>query len=142
MSELIVLFENFVVLFMEFVFWLLLGLFIVGLMYELVLVDIFKKYMGNVSIKVIGKVVVIGVFLLFCFCGVILVVIGLCCSGVLKFVIVFFLVVILEIGVDLVLVFYVLLGLVFVIVCFIVVIISVIYVGLMVKWFDMLDVNN
>lgn len=126
--------------FVEFVLWLFLGLLVVGVMYEFVFVFFLEKYMGSVLFSFISKVVVIGVFLLLCLCGVIFVVFGLCCSGVLKFFIILFFVFILEIGVDSVLVFYVLFGLFYVIVRLIVVIISVIYVGLMVCFFVECDV--
>lgn len=91
--------------------------------------------MGSLLFGLIIKVVVIGVFLFLCFCGVILVVFGFRCSGVFKFFIILFLVFMFEIGVDSVFVFYVLFGLLYVIVRFIVVIISVVYVGLMVCFF-------
>lgn len=123
-------------MFLEFVFWLLLGLLVVGIMYELVFVIFLECYMGNNFVGVIMKVVVIGVFLFLCFCGVIFVVFGLCWSGVFMFLIIFFLVFIFEIGVDSVFVLYVLLGFLYVIVRFIVVIVSVIYVGFMVCLFN------
>lgn len=110
----------------------MLGLFIVGLLNVYLFVNFFNCYLGKEGLWIIVKVVLIGVFMLLCLCGVIFVVIGLRRVGVLKSVIIVFLVLILEMGVDLVLVFYVLLGLFMVVICFIVVVCSVIVVGVLV----------
>lgn len=135
MSDLVLLFENFVGLFMESAPWLLLGLLIAGIMHELVPVSLLQKHMGNSSMAAIVKSAVIGAPLPLCSCGVIPAAVGLRRSGASKPATVSFLVSTPETGVDSVSVSYALLGPVFAIVRPVVAILSAIYAGILVRLF-------
>lgn len=136
MGDVVVLIENFLLLFMESAPWLLFGLLIAGVMNELVPVALLQKHMGSNSVAAISKAAVIGAPLPLCSCGVIPAAIGLRRSGASKPATVSFLVSTPETGVDSVSVSYALLGPVFAIVRPIAAIISAIYAGLMVRWFS------
>lgn len=135
MGDLVVLFENFVGLFMESAPWLLLGLLIAGIMHELVPVSLLQKHMGNNSMAAISKSAIIGAPLPLCSCGVIPAAVGLRRSGASKPATVSFLVSTPETGVDSVSVSYALLGPVFAIVRPVVAILSAIYAGILVRLF-------
>lgn len=134
MSDVVLLAENFLSLFMESAPWLLLGLLVAGVMHELVPVSLLQKHMGSNSVGAVTKAAVIGAPLPLCSCGVIPAAIGLRRSGASKPATVSFLVSTPETGVDSVSVSYALLGPVFAIVRPIAAVISAIYAGLMVKW--------
>ena len=136
MNDIVMLFENFVILFADSAPWLLLGLLVAGVMHELVPISLLQKHMGSGDIKSIGKAAVIGAPLPLCSCGVIPAAVGLRRSGASKPATVSFLVSTPETGVDSVSVSYALLGPLFAIVRPISAVISAFYAGLMVKWFD------
>lgn len=136
MTDIILLGQNFLALFMESAPWLLLGLLVAGIMHELVPVSLLEKHMGNPSTGAIVKAAIIGAPLPLCSCGVIPAALGLRRSGASKPSTISFLVSTPETGVDSVSVSYALLGPLFAIVRPIAAIISAIYAGLMVKWFD------
>jgi uncharacterized membrane protein YraQ (UPF0718 family) len=129
MTDLMLLVQNFISLFMESAPWLLLGLLVAGIMHELVPVSFLERHMGSSSIASITKAAVIGAPLPLCSCGVIPAAIGLRRSGASKPSTISFLVSTPETGVDSVSVSYALLGPLYAIV-------SAIYAGLMVRWFD------
>lgn len=136
MSDIILLGQNFLALFMESAPWLLLGLLVAGIMHELVPVSLLEKHMGSNSTGAIVKAAIIGAPLPLCSCGVIPAALGLRRSGASKPSTIAFLVSTPETGVDSVSVSYALLGPLFAIVRPIAAIMSAIYAGLMVKWFD------
>lgn len=133
MADLTLLLQNFVGLFVESAPWLLLGLFVAGVMHEWVPVSVLQKHMGSGSVAAIGKAAVIGAPLPLCSCGVIPAAVGLRRSGASKPATVAFLVSTPETGVDSVSVSYALLGPVFAVVRPIVAVISAIYAGVLVK---------
>lgn len=135
MTELSTLLGNFVGLFIESAPWLLLGLFIAGVMHEILPVSLLQKHMGDSSVKSVVKAAVIGAPLPLCSCGVIPAALGLRRSGASKSSTISFLVATPETGVDSVSVSYALLGPVFAIVRPFAAIFSAIYAGLMVKLF-------
>jgi uncharacterized membrane protein YraQ (UPF0718 family) len=136
MTDLMLLVQNFISLFMESAPWLLLGLLVAGIMHELVPVSFLERHMGSSSIASITKAAVIGAPLPLCSCGVIPAAIGLRRSGASKPSTISFLVSTPETGVDSVSVSYALLGPLYAIVRPIAAIVSAIYAGLMVRWFD------
>ena len=71
MSDIALLAQNFLLLFMESAPWLLLGLLVAGLMHELVPISMLQKHMGSASTGAVGKAAVIGAPLPLCSCGVI-----------------------------------------------------------------------
>jgi uncharacterized membrane protein YraQ (UPF0718 family) len=125
--------QHFIALFIESAPWLLLGLFIAGIMHELVPVDILQKHMGGNNLSSIAKAAVIGAPLPLCSCGVIPAALGLRRSGASKSSTISFLVATPETGVDSVSVSYALLGPVFAIVRPIAAITSAVYAGILVK---------
>ncbi|MBU2977749.1 SO_0444 family Cu/Zn efflux transporter [Alteromonas sp. C1M14] len=135
MTDITLLFDNFIGLFIESAPWLLLGLLVAGIMHELVPVSLLQKHMGNNSVGAIFKAAVIGAPLPLCSCGVIPAALGLRRSGASKPATVSFLVSTPETGVDSVSVSYALLGPLFAIVRPVAAIFSAIYTGLMVKFF-------
>ncbi|WP_421132692.1 SO_0444 family Cu/Zn efflux transporter [Alteromonas sp. A079] len=136
MTDIILLGQNFLALFMESAPWLLLGLLVAGIMHELVPVSLLEKHMGNNSTGAIAKAAIIGAPLPLCSCGVIPAALGLRRSGASKPSTISFLVSTPETGVDSVSVSYALLGPLFAVVRPVAAIMSAIYAGLMVKWFD------
>ncbi len=142
MSDIILLAENFLALFMESAPWLLLGLVVAGVMHELVPVSFLERHMGSNSLSSISKAAVIGAPLPLCSCGVIPAALGLRRSGASKPSTISFLVSTPETGVDSVSVSYALLGPLFAIIRPIAAVISAIYAGLMVKLFDTNDVTK
>jgi uncharacterized membrane protein YraQ (UPF0718 family) len=136
MTDIILLLQNFVSLFLESAPWLLLGLLVAGVMHELVPVSFLERHMGSHSAASITKAAVIGAPLPLCSCGVIPAALGLRRSGASKPSTVSFLVSTPETGVDSVSVSYALLGPLFAIVRPIAAVISAIYAGFMVRWFD------
>ncbi|NDW16126.1 SO_0444 family Cu/Zn efflux transporter [Alteromonas genovensis] len=135
MSDIILLGQNFLALFMESAPWLLLGLFVAGVMHELVPVSFLERHMGSNSIRSISKAAVIGAPLPLCSCGVIPAALGLRRSGASKSSTISFLVSTPETGVDSVSVSYALLGPLFAIIRPIAAVASAIYAGIMVKVF-------
>lgn len=136
MTDIILLLQNFVSLFLESAPWLLLGLLVAGVMHELVPVSFLERHMGSNSSASITKAAVIGAPLPLCSCGVIPAALGLRRSGASKPSTVSFLVSTPETGVDSVSVSYALLGPLFAIVRPIAAVVSAIYAGFMVRWFD------
>jgi len=102
--------SNFVELFTESAPWLLLGLFIAGIMNRLVPVSILQKHMGKNDLASILKAAFIGAPLPLCSCGVIPAAIGLRRAGASRSATVSFLVATPETGVDSISVSYALLG--------------------------------
>ena len=141
MSDIILLGQNFLALFVESAPWLLLGLLVAGVMHELVPVSFLEKHMGSASFSSISKAAVIGAPLPLCSCGVIPAALGLRRSGASKSSTISFLVSTPETGVDSVSVSYALLGPLYAIVRPIAAIISAIYAGLMVRFFAERDVT-
>ena len=141
MSDIILLGQNFLALFMESAPWLLLGLFVAGVMHELVPVSFLERHMGSNSIGSISKAAVIGAPLPLCSCGVIPAALGLRRSGASKSSTISFLVSTPETGVDSVSVSYALLGPLFAIIRPIAAVASAIYAGIMVKVFGDSDIN-
>ena len=135
MSDIILLGQNFLALFMESAPWLLLGLLVAGVMHELVPVSFLEKHMGSASFGSITKAAVIGAPLPLCSCGVIPAALGLRRSGASKSSTISFLVSTPETGVDSVSVSYALLGPLYAIVRPVAAIVSAIYAGLMVRFF-------
>ena len=129
MTDLMLLVQNFISLFMESAPWLLLGLLVAGIMHELVPVSFLERHMGSSSIASITKAAVIGAPLPLCSCGVIPAAIGLRRSGASKPSTISFLVSTPETGVDSVSVSYALLGPLYAIVRPIAAIVSAIYAG-------------
>lgn len=123
---------NFIGLFMAAAPWLLLGLFIAGLIKAFVATDTLSKHMGGNDIKSIVKATFIGAPLPLCSCGVLPAALGLRRSGASKSSTVAFLVATPETGVDSVSVSYALLGPFMAIVRPIAAIISAIVAGLLV----------
>ncbi|NVK55422.1 MAG: SO_0444 family Cu/Zn efflux transporter [Alteromonadaceae bacterium] len=142
MNDLALLAENFLLLFTESAPWLLLGLFVAGIMHEWVPIALLQKHMGSSDTSAIGKAALIGAPLPLCSCGVIPAAVGLRRSGASKPATVSFLVSTPETGVDSVSVSYALLGPLFAIVRPISAVISAIYAGLMVKWFDSKELQS
>lgn len=142
MTDILVLLQNFFVLFMESAPWLLLGLLVAGIMHELVPVSFLERHMGSNSASSITKAAVIGAPLPLCSCGVIPAALGLRRSGASKSSTVSFLVSTPETGVDSVSVSYALLGPLFAIIRPIAAIVSAIYAGFMVRWFDTETAHN
>jgi hypothetical protein len=101
---------NFIDLFIESAPWLLLGLFIAGIMNRLMPVDILQQHMGKDDLPSIIKAAVIGAPLPLCSCGVIPAAIGLRRAGASRSSTVSFLVATPETGVDSITVSYALLG--------------------------------
>lgn len=134
MSDIILLGQNFLALFMESAPWLLLGLMVAGVMHELVPVSFLEKHMGNASFGSISKAAVIGEPLPLCSCGVIPAALGLRRSGASKSSTISFLVSTPETGVDSVSVSYALLGPLYAIVRPVAAVVSAIYAGLMVRF--------
>lgn len=141
MSDIILLGQNFLALFMESAPWLLLGLFVAGVMHELVPVSFLEHHMGSDSIGSISKAAVIGAPLPLCSCGVIPAALGLRRSGASKSSTISFLVSTPETGVDSVSVSYALLGPLFAIIRPIAAVASAIYAGIMVKVFGDSDTH-
>ena len=135
MSDIILLGQNFLALFMESAPWLLLGLLVAGVMHELVPVSFLEKHMGSASFGSISKAAVIGAPLPLCSCGVIPAALGLRRSGASKSSTISFLVSTPETGVDSVSVSYALLGPLYAIVRPVAAVVSAIYAGLMVRFF-------
>lgn len=135
MSDIILLAQNFLALFVESAPWLLLGLLVAGIMHELVPVTFLEKHMGSASFGSISKAAIIGAPLPLCSCGVIPAALGLRRSGASKSSTISFLVSTPETGVDSVSVSYALLGPLYAIVRPIAAILSAIYAGLMVRFF-------
>ena len=135
MSDIILLGQNFLALFMESAPWLLLGLLVAGVMHELVPVSFLEKHMGSASIGSISKAAIIGAPLPLCSCGVIPAALGLRRSGASKSSTISFLVSTPETGVDSVSVSYALLGPLYAIVRPVAAVVSAIYAGLMVRFF-------
>lgn len=100
MSEIFLLGQNFLALFVESAPWLLLGLLVAGVMHELVPVSFLEKHMGNESLSSISKAAIIGAPLPLCSCGVIPAALGLRRSGASKPSTISFLVSTPETGVD------------------------------------------
>ncbi|GEA09498.1 hypothetical protein KUL42_42590 [Alteromonas sp. KUL42] len=136
MSDIILLGQNFLALFIESAPWLLLGLLVAGIMHELVPVSFLEKHMGSASLGSISKAAVIGAPLPLCSCGVIPAALGLRRSGASKPSTISFLVSTPETGVDSVSVSYALLGPLYAVVRPITAVISAIYAGVMVRIFD------
>ena len=134
MSDIILLGQNFLALFMESAPWLLLGLLVAGVMHELVPVSFLEKHMGSASFGSISKAAIIGAPLPLCSCGVIPAALGLRRSGASKASTVSFLVSTPETGVDSVSVSYALLGPLYAMVRPIAAIASAIYAGVMVRF--------
>ena len=135
MSDIILLGQNFLALFMESAPWLLLGLLVAGVMHELVPVSFLEKHMGSASFGSISKAAVIGAPLPLCSCGVIPAALGLRRSGASKSSTISFLVSTPETGVDSVSVSYALLGPLFAVIRPVAAVVSAIYAGLMVRFF-------
>jgi len=134
-SDIILLGQNFLALFIESAPWLLLGLLVAGIMHELVPVSFLEKHMGSSSFGSISKAAIIGAPLPLCSCGVIPAALGLRRSGASKSSTISFLVSTPETGVDSVSVSYALLGPLYAIVRPVAAILSAIYAGLMVRFF-------
>jgi uncharacterized membrane protein YraQ (UPF0718 family) len=135
MTDILLLGQNFLALFVESAPWLLLGLLVAGVMHELVPVSFLEKHMGSESFSSISKAAIIGAPLPLCSCGVIPAALGLRRSGASKPSTISFLVSTPETGVDSVSVSYALLGPLFAIVRPFAAIVSAIYAGAMVRWF-------
>ncbi|GFD90765.1 hypothetical protein KUL152_29910 [Tenacibaculum sp. KUL152] len=136
MSEIFLLGQNFLALFIESAPWLLLGLLVAGVMHEIVPVSFLEKHMGNESFSSISKAAIIGAPLPLCSCGVIPAALGLRRSGASKPSTISFLVSTPETGVDSVSVSYALLGPLYAIIRPITAVLSAIYAGVMVRLFD------
>ncbi|XLP06900.1 SO_0444 family Cu/Zn efflux transporter [Alteromonas marina] len=141
MSDIILLAQNFLALFVESAPWLMLGLLVAGIMHELVPVTFLEKHMGSASFGSISKAAIIGAPLPLCSCGVIPAALGLRRSGASKSSTISFLVSTPETGVDSVSVSYALLGPLYAIVRPIAAILSAIYAGLMVRFFAEADTH-
>ncbi|CAM2983098.1 SO_0444 family Cu/Zn efflux transporter [Vibrio rarus] len=104
------LLHNFVGLFIESGFWMLLGLVVAGLLKEWVPTDLLAKHLGGKGAKTTIKAAFIGAPLPLCSCGVIPAALGLRRSGASKSATTSFLVATPETGLDSVSVSYALLG--------------------------------
>ncbi|GAD80932.1 SO_0444 family Cu/Zn efflux transporter [Vibrio ezurae] len=104
------LFNNFIDLFIESGFWMLLGLLVAGLLKEWVPTDLLAKHLGGKGAKTTIKAAFIGAPLPLCSCGVIPAALGLRRSGASKSATTSFLVATPETGIDSVSVSYALLG--------------------------------
>ncbi|MDB2386377.1 SO_0444 family Cu/Zn efflux transporter [Shewanella sp.] len=126
------LFENFIDLFLDSAPWLLLGLFLAGMLKMFVPMEWMQKQLGGHGIKTTIKAAVLGAPLPLCSCGVIPAAVGLRRSGASKAATTSFLVSTPETGVDSVAVSYVLLGPFMAIVRPIAAVLSAIVAGLLV----------
>lgn len=135
MSDVLLVGNNFLALFVESAPWLLLGLLVAGIMHELVPVSFLEKHMGSNTLSSISKAAVMGAPLPLCSCGVIPAALGLRRSGASKPSTISFLVSTPETGVDSVSVSYALLGPLYAIVRPVAAITSAIYAGVMVRIF-------
>lgn len=126
------LLENFLHLFLESAPWLLLGLFLAGLLSVFVPMSWMHKQLGGHGLKATVKAALLGAPLPLCSCGVIPAAVGLRRAGASKAATTSFLVSTPETGVDSVSVSYVLLGPFMAIVRPIVAVISAIVAGLLV----------
>lgn len=142
MSDIILLSQNFLTLFVESAPWLLLGLLVAGIMHELVPVSFLEKHMGSSSFASICKAAIIGAPLPLCSCGVIPAALGLRRSGASKPSTIAFLVSTPETGVDSVSVTYALLGPLFAIFRPITAVLSAIYAGVLVRTFSSTESHN
>lgn len=104
------LFANFIDLFLDSAPWLLLGLFLAGMLKMFVPMVWMQKQLGGHGFKTVVKAAVLGAPLPLCSCGVIPAAVGLRRSGASKAATTSFLVSTPETGVDSVAVSYVLLG--------------------------------
>ncbi|GAD91175.1 hypothetical protein VHA01S_071_00100 [Vibrio halioticoli NBRC 102217] len=104
------LLNNFIDLFIESGFWMLLGLLVAGLLKEWVPTDLLAKHLGGKGAKTTIKAAFIGAPLPLCSCGVIPAALGLRRSGASKSATTSFLVATPETGIDSVSVSYALLG--------------------------------
>lgn len=126
------LFANFIDLFLDSAPWLLLGLFLAGMLKMFVPMAWMQKQLGGHGFKTTVKAAVLGAPLPLCSCGVIPAAVGLRRSGASKAATTSFLVSTPETGVDSVTVSYVLLGPFMAIVRPIAAVISAIVAGLLV----------
>ncbi|MEC4728386.1 SO_0444 family Cu/Zn efflux transporter [Shewanella sp. D64] len=126
------LFTNFIDLFLDSAPWLLLGLFLAGMLKMFVPMAWMQKQLGGHGFKTVVKAAVIGAPLPLCSCGVIPAAVGLRRSGASKAATTSFLVSTPETGVDSVAVSYVLLGPFMAVVRPIAAVISAIVAGLLV----------
>ncbi|EDQ02562.1 SO_0444 family Cu/Zn efflux transporter [Shewanella benthica] len=104
------LFANFIDLFLDSAPWLLLGLFLAGMLKMFVPMEWMQKQLGGHGFKTTVKAAILGAPLPLCSCGVIPAAIGLRRSGASKAATTSFLVSTPETGIDSVAVSYVLLG--------------------------------
>ena len=126
------LLSNFIDLFLESAFWLLLGLFLAGMLKMFVPMSWMNKQLGGHGFKSIVKAAILGAPLPLCSCGVIPAAVGLRRAGASKAATTSFLISTPETGVDSVTISYVLLGPFMAIVRPIAAIISAITAGLLV----------
>jgi len=126
------LLSNFIDLFLESAFWLLLGLFLAGMLKMFVPMSWMNKQLGGHGFKSIVKAAIFGAPLPLCSCGVIPAAVGLRRAGASKAATTSFLISTPETGVDSVTISYVLLGPFMAIVRPIAAIISAIAAGLLV----------
>ncbi len=133
------LFANFIDLFLDSAPWLLLGLFLAGMLKMFVPMAWMQKQLGGHGFKATVKAAVLGAPLPLCSCGVIPAAVGLRRSGASKAATTSFLVSTPETGVDSVTVSYVLLGPFMAIVRPIAAVISAIVAGLLVGRDDIDD---
>ncbi|MET1254914.1 SO_0444 family Cu/Zn efflux transporter [Aliikangiella maris] len=125
---------NFIGLFTESSLWLLLGLFIAGLMKWMVPLELLKRHMGKNDLLSVIKAAFIGAPLPLCSCGVIPAAIGLRRAGASKPASISFLVATPETGVDSISVSYALLGPFMAIIRPVAAIFSAIYAGILVMF--------
>jgi uncharacterized membrane protein YraQ (UPF0718 family) len=104
------LLSNFIDLFLESAFWLLLGLFLAGMLKMFVPMSWMNKQLGGHGFKSIVKAAILGAPLPLCSCGVIPAAVGLRRAGASKAATTSFLISTPETGVDSVTISYVLLG--------------------------------
>ncbi|GAM58880.1 transporter [Vibrio ishigakensis] len=104
------LLNNFIDLFIESGFWMLLGLVVAGLLKEWIPTDLLSKHLGGKGVGTTVKAAFIGAPLPLCSCGVIPAALGLRRSGASKSATTSFLVATPETGIDSVSVSYALLG--------------------------------
>lgn len=104
------LLHNFIDLFIESGFWMLLGLVVAGLLKEWIPTDLLSKHLGGKRVGTTVKAAFIGAPLPLCSCGVIPAALGLRRSGASKSATTSFLVATPETGIDSVSVSYALLG--------------------------------
>jgi len=124
--------SNFVDLFLESAFWLLLGLFLAGMLKMFVPMSWMNKQLGGHGFKSTVKAAVLGAPLPLCSCGVIPAAVGLRRAGASKAATTSFLISTPETGIDSVTISYVLLGPFMAIVRPIAAIVSAITAGLLV----------